>query len=82
MTSDRDIARWWLHSQLLASPRAGAEQVVSSLPAVQAENASQSAGAVATRTTTPRQEDLAAAIASDRVLRTHALRPTWHRFLW
>jgi Winged helix DNA-binding domain len=78
VTSDRDIARWRLHSQLLAAPVAGAEQVVSSLLAVQAENPSQSAWAVATRTTKPRQDDLAGAIASGRVLRTHVLRPTWH----
>lgn len=78
MTTDRDLARWRLHSQLLAAPVAGAEQVVSSLLAVQAENPSQSAWAVATRTTTPRQDDLAGAIASGRVLRTHVLRPTWH----
>lgn len=78
MTTDRDIARWRLHSQLLAAPVAGAEQAVSSLLAVQAENPSQSAWAVATRTTAPRQDDLAGAIASGRVLRTHVLRPTWH----
>ncbi|KRE30486.1 winged helix DNA-binding domain-containing protein [Agromyces sp. Soil535] len=78
MTTDRDIARWRLHSQLLAAPADGAEQVVQSLAAVQAENPSQSAWAVATRTTSPRQGDLADAIASGRVLRTHVLRPTWH----
>ena len=78
MTTDHDIARWRLHSQLLAAPVAGAEQVVSSLLAVQAENPSQSAWAVATRTTAPSQGDLAVAIASGRVLRTHVLRPTWH----
>ncbi|MEV1131240.1 winged helix DNA-binding domain-containing protein [Agromyces sp. NPDC049794] len=78
MTSDREIARWRLHSQLLSAPVAGAEQVVSSLLAVQAENPSQSAWAVATRTTTPRQSDLVEAIADGRVLRTHVLRSTWH----
>ena len=78
MTSDRDIARWRLHSQLLAAPVADAEQAVSTLLGVQAENPSQSAWAVATRTTTPRQDDLAGAIASGRVLRTHVLRSTWH----
>ena len=78
MTSDRDLARWRLHSQRLAAPVADAEQVVSSLLGVQAENPSQSAWAVATRTTTPSRADLAAAIASGRVLRTHVLRPTWH----
>ncbi|MDQ0574237.1 hypothetical protein QFZ29_000460 [Agromyces albus] len=78
VAGDRDIARWRLHSQLLAAPVASAEHVVSSLLAVQAENPSQSAWAVATRTTTPRQDDLAGEIASGRVLRTHVLRPTWH----
>jgi hypothetical protein len=76
--SDRNIARWRLHSQRLAAPVADAEQVVSTLVGVQAENPSQSAWAVATRTATPRQEDLAGAIASGRVLRTHVLRTTWH----
>jgi len=76
--TDRDIARWRLHSQLLAAPVGGAEEVVWSLLAVQAENPSQSAWAVATRTTSPRQGDLADAIADGRVLRTHVLRPTWH----
>jgi hypothetical protein len=78
VTSDRDIARWRLHSQLLAAPIASAEHVVSSLLAVQAENPSQSAWAVATRTAAPSQDDLAGEIASGRVLRTHVLRPTWH----
>jgi nicotinamidase-related amidase len=76
--TDRDIARWRLHSQLLAAPVDGAEEVVRSLLAVQAENPSQSAWAVATRTTSPRQGDLADAIGDGRVLRTHVLRPTWH----
>jgi hypothetical protein len=78
MESDRDIARWRLHSQLLAAPVADAERVVSTLLGVQAENPSQSAWAVATRTATPRRSDLAGALASGRVLRTHVLRPTWH----
>ena len=78
MITDRDIARWRLHSQLLAAPAGDAEQVVRSLSAVQAENPSQSAWAVATRTTSPRQRDLADAIAGGRVLRIHVLRSTWH----
>ncbi|HET8779877.1 MAG TPA: winged helix DNA-binding domain-containing protein [Agromyces sp.] len=78
MITDRDIARWRLHSQLLAAPVETAAQVVQSLLAVQAENASQSAWAVAARTTSPRQQDLADAIADGRVLRTHVLRSTWH----
>ena len=45
---------------------------------MQAENPSQSAWAVATRTLNPRQNDLAGLLATGRVLRTHVLRPTWH----
>lgn len=78
MLTDRDIARWRLRSQHLAAPVDGAEQVVRSLLAVQAENPSQSAWAVATRTKRPHQADLAELLTSGRVLRTHVLRPTWH----
>ena len=78
MITDHDIARWRLHSQLLAAPVDGAEQVVRSLLAVQAENPSQSAWAVATRTTSPRQDDLAGVLANGSVLRIHVLRSTWH----
>lgn len=76
--TDRDIARWRLRSQHLAAPADGAEDVVRSLLAVQAENPSQSAWAVATRAQHPHQADLAGLLASGRVLRTHVLRPTWH----
>ena len=78
MITDRDIARWRLRSQSLAEPVGDAEQVVRSLLAVQAENPSQSAWAVATRTASPRQDDLADALASGSVLRIHVLRSTWH----
>jgi hypothetical protein len=76
--TDRDIARWRLHSQMLAAPAPAAEDVVRALTAVQAENASQSAWAVATRTRSPRQDDLGEALADGRVLRIHVLRSTWH----
>ena len=78
MTSDRDLARWRLHSQLLAAPVADAAQVVSTLGAVQAENPSQSAWAVASRTTSPDPADLAQLLDDGTVIRTHVLRPTWH----
>ncbi|TYL55423.1 winged helix DNA-binding domain-containing protein [Nocardioides sp. BGMRC 2183] len=78
MIDDHAIARWRLHRQHLAAPLTDAEQVVRSLLAVQAENPSQSAWAVATRTAAPRRDDLAEALADGRVLRTHVLRPTWH----
>ncbi|MEF3402277.1 winged helix DNA-binding domain-containing protein [Agromyces sp. CCNWLW203] len=78
MITDRDIARWRLHSQLLAAPVATAADVVRTLTAVQAENASQSAWAVATRTRSPMPGDLADELAEGRVLRIHVLRSTWH----
>ncbi|HEY1105331.1 MAG TPA: winged helix DNA-binding domain-containing protein [Agromyces sp.] len=76
--TDRDLARWRLRSQSLAAPLDGAEPVVRSLLAVQAENPAQSAWAVATRTSGPSVGDLAGVLASGRVIRTHVLRPTWH----
>jgi len=79
MVSDLDIARWRLRSQHLTRPTpTGAAEVVTSLLAVQAENPSQSAWAVATRTTGPDPAGLAECLADGRVLRTHALRSTWH----
>lgn len=76
---DLDIARWRLRSQHLVSPHAlSAREVVGSLLAVQAENPSQAAWAVACRTQSPDQKDLAALLDSGAVLRTHVLRPTWH----
>ena len=76
--NDHDLARWRLHAQGLASPLTGAEAVVGSLLAVQAENPSQSAWAVASRTAEPDAADLAALLDDGRVVRTHVLRPTWH----
>jgi hypothetical protein len=74
-----DIARWRLRSQQLVSPFAGsAGEVVGSLLAVQAENPSQSAWAVAARTRQPDQADLAKLLDDGAVVRTHVLRPTWH----
>jgi hypothetical protein len=79
VTTDREIARWRLRTQRLVAPHArGAAEVVASLLGVQAENPSQSAWAVACRTTDPRADDLASLLASGAVLRTHVLRPTWH----
>jgi Winged helix DNA-binding domain len=52
--------------------------VVGHLLAVQAENPSQSAWAVASRTTDPSQRELKASLEDGRVVRTHVLRPTWH----
>ena len=79
MVQDLDIARWRLRSQHLVSPFAvSAGEVVGSLLAVQAENPSQAAWAVAARTRNPDQADLATLLDEGAVLRTHVLRPTWH----
>ena len=60
MVADLDIARWRLRTQHLVSPYAvSAREAVGSLLAVQAENFSQAAWAVASRTQNPDQADLA-----------------------
>ena len=77
MATDIDIARWRLRSQHLVTPQAaGAADVVGHLLGVQAENPSQSAWAVAARTSKPDPADLAGLLAAGAVLRTHVLRPT------
>ncbi len=79
MVQDLDVARWRLRSQHLVAPHAAsAREVVGSLLAVQAENPSQAAWAVAARTGHPDQVDLATLLDEGAVLRTHVLRPTWH----
>jgi hypothetical protein len=79
MVRDLDIARWRLRSQHVVSPFAvSARDAVGSLLAVQAENSSQAAWAVASRTQNPDQAELAALLGSGAVIRTHVLRPTWH----
>ena len=77
--TDREIARWRLRRQHLVSPHAeSATAVVRSLLAVQAENASQAAWAVASRTQQPDASDLETLLDRGAVVRTHVLRPTWH----
>jgi hypothetical protein len=74
-----DIARWRLRSQHLVSRHAAsARDVVGSLLAVQAENPSQAAWAVASRTQNPDQAELTSLLDDGAVVRTHVLRPTWH----
>jgi hypothetical protein len=79
VTTDRDIARWRLRTQRLVAPYAGsAAEAVRSLLAVQAENPSQAAWAVAGRTVARDAADLDALLDRGGVVRTHVLRPTWH----
>lgn len=76
---DHSIARWRMRNQHLTAPHLGcAADVLSTLLAVQAENPSQSAWAIAARTTTADADDLAGLLAAGDVIRTHVLRPTWH----
>jgi hypothetical protein len=76
---DLDIARWRLRSQHLVEPHLpSAGDVVRALLAVQAENPTQSAWAVAARSMVPDAGDLARLLDAGTVLRTHVLRPTWH----
>jgi hypothetical protein len=79
VTTDREIARWRLRSQHLVAPHAAsAAGVVRSLLAVQAENPSQAAWAVASRTRLPVAAELESLLDQGSVVRTHVLRPTWH----
>ena len=76
--TDLDLARWRLRTQHLTAPAPGAAAVVDRLLCVQAENVSQTAWAVATRTAGPDAADLDGLVETGRVVRTHVLRPTWH----
>ena len=79
MRTNREIARWRLRSQHLVAPHAGsAAAVVRHLLAVQAENPSQAAWAIAGRTQHPDAADLETLLDRGTVVRTHVLRPTWH----
>ena len=79
MATALDVARWRLRSQHLVEPHsATAAEAIGALLAVQAENAGQSAWAVAARTAGPDATDLAGLLDDGTVVRTHVLRPTWH----
>src|SRR5215467_1022027 len=79
MVQGLEIARWRLRTQHLVWPYAvSAREAVGSLLAVQAENPGQAAWAVASRTPSPDQAELAALLEEGAVVRTHVLRPTWH----
>jgi hypothetical protein len=79
VTTDREIARWRLRTQHLVAPHTdSASTVIRSLLAVQAENPSQAAWAVACRTRRPDAGELETLLDRGLVIRTHVLRPTWH----
>jgi len=79
VVTGHDIARWRLRTQQLVRPFARTSlDAVGTLLAVQAENPSQSAWAVASRSRAPRQDEIGALLDDGRLIRTHVLRPTWH----
>lgn len=76
--TDRDIARWRLVAQRVVAPHApDALSVVRHLLAVQAENPSQSAWAVSSRTMAPSPTAVADLLTDGTIVRTHVIRPTW-----
>jgi hypothetical protein len=79
VVTDREIARWRLRSQHLVTPYVdSATEAIRNLLAVQAENASQAAWAVASRTQHPDSGELTGLLDQGGVIRTHVLRTTWH----
>ncbi len=75
----RDIARWRVHAQRLASLRFhSVPGVVRGLLGVQAENHGHAAWAVATRTAGVDKATFDRLFDEGAILRTHVLRPTWH----
>ncbi len=77
--SGRQIARWRVHVQRLASIRfQSAPDVVQGMVGVQAENHGQAAWAVATRTNGTDKTAFDRLFDEGAILRTHVLRPTWH----
>jgi hypothetical protein len=73
------IAQQRLRNQrLVGKPCARAEDVVSCLGAVQAQDYAAAKWAVAQRTAGILEADLDRAFDEGRILRTHVLRPTWH----
>jgi hypothetical protein len=75
-----DLLRLRLHNQRLTDPRGRqAQEVVSWLVAMQAQEYAMAKWAIALRMTGAAQEaDIEHAFNSGKILRTHLMRPTWH----
>src|SRR5690349_12538468 len=74
-----DIVQQRLHNQhLLGAPFARPEQVVQWFGAVQAQEYPGATWGIAQRLDNPTQVTLDQAYADGAILRTHAMRPTWH----
>jgi hypothetical protein len=74
-----DITRWRLRNQRLSGGRFNrAEDVVSWLGAVQAQEYADTKWALALRTRRTTDAAIERALTKGAILRTHVLRPTWH----
>ncbi len=74
----RDVLAARLANQRLTGPPAGSpEQVVGELLAVQSQDAALARAMIAYRIAAP-VDEVDAAVADGRLVRTHILRPTWH----
>jgi hypothetical protein len=75
-----DLLRLRLHNQLLTDPRGRTPQdVVSSLVAMQAQEYAMAKWAIALRMKSPASDaEIGHAFDTGKILRTHAMRPTWH----
>jgi hypothetical protein len=75
-----DLLRLRLHNQLLTDPRGRTPQdVVSSLGAMQAQEFAMAKWAIALRMKNPAGDaGIGRAFDAGKILRTHAMRPTWH----
>lgn len=76
---NREIARRRLHNQALrGAPCASLENVVHRLAAMQAQEFAYAKWSVAQRARAVGNAETNEAINDGRILRTHAIRPTWH----
>jgi hypothetical protein len=74
-----NIVQQRLHNQhLLGAPFARPEQMVQWFGAVQAQEYPDATWGIAQRMDNPTQAALDLAYADGSILRTHAMRPTWH----
>ena len=78
--NSRDIARLRLINQRLASPHqeAAPDQLVRWMGCIQAQDYAMAKWAVGCRLPHSTDADIEKAFQEGRILRTHALRPTWH----
>lgn len=77
--SSHEVAEWRMRNlRLDGAPLATAQQVVTCLGAIQAQDYGPAKWSVGQRTTGLTEADVERAYAEGQILRTHVLRPTWH----